>query len=123
MPIYLRTICLSIANTYDQNFNPDDPSKPSTVFDTLSPHEHRFGGIAGMNVVYYQTIPEGGLALCIRKGAGGVRAHDVDLADWGLVAGRGVQKGHEHLAHFGDPTVDAIKTLQIAIHQCVTIVI
>src|SRR3546814_864985 len=78
---YLRTICQAIANTYDQKFNPDDPSKPSTVFATLPPHEHRFGGIAGMNVVYDQTIPEGGLALCIRKGAGGVSAHTVDFAD------------------------------------------
>src|SRR3546814_19746816 len=69
-------VCSSDLNTYDQKFNPDDPSKPSTVYAPLPPHEHRFGGIAGMNVVYDQTLPEGGLALAIRKGAGGVRAHD-----------------------------------------------
>ena len=120
---YLRTICQAIANTYDQKFNPDDPAKPSTVFATLPPHEHRFGGIAGMNVVYDQTIPEGGLALCIRKGAGGTRAHDVDFADWGLVEGRGVQKGHEHLANIGDPSVDAIKALKDAVQQGCNILI
>src|SRR3546814_17385466 len=76
-----------------------------------------------MNVVYDQTIPEGGLALCIRKGAGGVRAHDVDFADWGLVEGRGVQKGHEHLANIGDPNVDAIKALKNAVQQGCNILI
>src|SRR3546814_12894961 len=76
-----------------------------------------------MNVVYDQTIPEGGLALCIRKGAGGVRAHDVDFADWGLVEGRGVQKGHEHLANIGDPNVDAIKELKNAVQQGCNILI
>jgi type IV secretion system protein VirB11 len=120
---FLRTICQAIANTYDQKFNPNDPKKPSTVFATLPPHEHRFGGIAGMNVVYDQTIPEGGIALCIRKGSGGARAHSVDFADWGLVEGRGIQKGYDHIASIGDPNVDAIKALKDAVQQGCNILI
>src|SRR3546814_18950045 len=57
------------------------------------------------------------------KGAGGVRAQYVDFADWGLVEGRGVQKGHEHLANICDPNVDAIKTLKNAVQQGCNILI
>src|SRR3546814_17172084 len=57
------------------------------------------------------------------KGAGGVRAQYVDFADWGLVEGRGVQKGHEHLANIGDPNVDAIKALKNAVQQGCNILI
>jgi type IV secretory pathway ATPase VirB11/archaellum biosynthesis ATPase len=120
---YLKTMCQAIANTYDQKFNPTDPQKPSTVFAVLPPHEHRFGGIAGMNVVYDQTLPEGGIALCIRKGAAAGRAHQVDFADWGLVEGRGIQRGYEHVAKIGDPGVDAIKALKDAVQQGCNILI
>jgi len=120
---WLLTICRAIANTYDQPFSPHDPTKPSTVFATLPPVEHRFGAIAGMNVVYDQTIPEGGVALCIRKGAGGERAREVDFSDWGLVEGRGVQKGHEHLARLSDPQQDAVQCLKDAVQQGCNILI
>lgn len=120
---YLRTVCQAIANTFDQKFSPADPTKPSTVFATLPPHEHRFGAIAGMNVVYDQTIPEGGIALCIRKGAGATRSHQVDFADWGLEEGRGVQKGYDHVAKIGNPNVNAIKALKDAVQQGCNILI
>lgn len=120
---WLKTICQAIANTYDQKFNPHDPQKPSTVFATLPPIEHRFGAIAGMNVVYDQTIPEGGIALCIRKGSGGERSHQVDFADWGLVEGKGLQNGYEHIAKLSDPKANAIQCLRDAVQQGCNILI
>ncbi|WP_162815013.1 CpaF/VirB11 family protein [Erythrobacter aureus] len=120
---FLTLICRAVANTFDQKFDPADPTRPSTVFATLPPHEHRFGAIAGMNIVYDQTIPEGGIALCIRKGAGAKRVHTVDFSDWGLVEGRGVQKGHEHIAKLSDPNEDAIRCLKDAVQQGCNILI
>ena len=120
---YLRTIVQAIANTYGQGFNPDDPKMPCTVFATLPPFEHRFGAIVGKHVVFEQTIPEGGVAICIRKGSGGARAHKVDFADWGLVEGRGVQQGFHHVEKIADGNVDAVQALKDAVSQGCNILI
>lgn len=119
---FLRHICQAVANTYNQKFNPDDPTKPCTTFATLPPHEHRFAAIAGNNVVFDQTIPEGGIALCIRKGAGAKRG-TVDFADWGLEKGRGVQEGYHHVAQIADGTKDAVQALTDAVQQGCNILI
>lgn len=120
---WLRQVCQAVANTYDQKFSPQDPTKPSTVFATLPPYEHRFAAIVGMNVVYDQTIPEGGIALCIRKGSGGARSRTVNFSDWGLEEGKGVQPGHEHVARLHDPKEDAIQCLRDAVQQGCNILI
>lgn len=114
---YLQTVCQAVANTYDQKFSPTDPTKPSTVFATLPPYDHRFAAVVGMNIVYDLTIPEGGVALCIRKGTGGARAREVNFSDWGLTEGKGLGKAHEHLARLADPNVNAIQCLRDAV-QC-----
>lgn len=120
---FLRHICQAIANSYNESFDPDNPGKPSTVFATLPPYEHRFAAVAGKNVVYDQTLPEGGIALCIRKGAAAGRAHTVDFGDWGLVEGRGVQQGFHHVAKIADGRVDAVKALKDAVQQGCNILI
>lgn len=114
---WLTRACRAVANTYDQKFSPHDPTKPSTVFATLPPKEHRFAAVVGMNVVYDQTIPEGGIALCVRKGAGGTRAREIQFSDWGLVDGKGVENvSHEPISRImSDPTVDAAKCLRDAV--------
>ncbi|WP_165356654.1 ATPase, T2SS/T4P/T4SS family [Sphingosinicella sp. BN140058] len=120
---YLRTLCQAIANTFGHKFNPDDPKKPSTVFATLPPFDHRFAAIAGNHMVYDQTLPEGGIGICIRKGAKASRSHQVEFSDWGLVEGRGVQKGHAHLPTIHDPVLDAIRALKDAVQQGCNILI
>lgn len=120
---YLRVMCTAIANTYDQPFDPNNPAKPSTIFATLPPHEHRFAAVVGTNIVYDQTLPEGGVGLCIRKGSSAYRAHKVDYGDWGLVEGRGIQQGFEHLANITDPNVDALQALKDAVQQGCNILI
>ncbi len=121
---YLRTIMQAVANTYGHPFNPDDVAKPRSVFASLAPYGHRFCGVAGAVVCYDQELPEGGVALCVRKGTGGdaVIAR-VEYADWGLVEGRGVQKGHHHIAKLADANVDAIQALRDAIQQGCNILI
>ena len=120
---FLRTICQAIANTYDQPFNPEESTLPSTVFATLPPYEHRFGAIVGKNVVFEQTLPEGGIAMCIRKGSGASRARKVDFADWGLTEGRGVQTGYDHIQQITDGNKDAIQALRDAVQQGCNILI
>lgn len=120
---YLQGVCMAIANTYNQSFSFSDPTKPCTVFATLPPYEHRFAAIVGMNVVYDQTIPEGGVAMCIRKGAGAGRPRQVEFADWGLTDGRGIQTGYHHALRIADPNVDAVKALRDAVQQGANILI
>lgn len=120
---WLRNICTAVANTFNHRFDPEVPGKPVTVFATLPPHEHRFAAIVGKNVVFDVTLPEGGVALCIRKGANAARAHQVDFADWGLVEGRGVQEGFHHVAQIADGTKDAVKALKDAVQQGCNILI
>jgi type IV secretion system protein VirB11 len=120
---YLRTICQAIANTFNKPFNPDDKTKPSTVFATLPPYEHRFAAIVGDNVVFQQTIPGGGIALCVRKGSGASKSHEVDFADWDLVSGKGIQEGYHHVAKIADAKVDAVKALKDAVQQGCNILI
>lgn len=119
---FLRHICQAVANTFNQKFNPDDPTRPCTVFATLPPYEHRFAGIAGGHVVYEQTIPEGGIALCIRKGSGAKRS-EVKLSDWGLEEGKGVQEGYHHVKAMADGKKDAIQALRDAVEQGCNILI
>lgn len=120
---FLQRICQAVANTFNQPFKPSDSSKPCTVFATLPPYEHRFGAVVGKSVVYDQTLPEGGIAMCIRKGANAGRTHQVDFADWGLVEGRGVQTGYHHVAQIADGRVDAVKALKDAVQQGCNILI
>lgn len=114
---YLLTVCRAVANAFDKSFNPDRQDKPCTVFADLPPFGHRFSAIAGHSVVYDQTMPEGGIGMCIRKGSGASRSFQVDFADWGLVEGRGVQEGHHHLKALTDGRVDAIRALKEAVQH------
>jgi type IV secretion system protein VirB11 len=121
---FLRTIMQAVANTYGQPFNPNEVSKPSSTFASLAPFGHRFGAVAGNVVCYDQPLPEGGVALCIRKGTGGdVVVHRVEYSDWGLVEGRGVQKGFNHIAKIADANTDAVQALRDAIQQGCNILI
>lgn len=116
---YLTSVCQAVANTYDQKFGPANPKLPSTVATSIPPSDHRFGAIAGMNVVYGQTMPEGGIALCIRKGAGGERSHTVQFSDWGLYEGKGLRDDLHHYRELKkkltDPKKDALKCIQEAV--------
>jgi type IV secretion system protein VirB11 len=121
---FLRNIMQAVANTYGQPFNPEDILKPCTVSASLAPNGHRFGGIAGQSVCWDQQLSEGGVAICIRKGTGGdAQVHRVEYADWGLVEGRGVQKGYHHVAQIADSDVDAVQALRDAITQGCNILI
>jgi type IV secretion system protein VirB11 len=120
---WLRNICQAVANTFNQPFDADEPGKPATIFATLPPYEHRFAAVAGKNVVFDQTLPEGGIAMAIRKGANAGRAHQVDFADWGLVEGRGVQAGFHHVAKIADGSKDAVQALKDAVQQGCNILI
>lgn len=121
---YIRTIMQAVANTYSQSFNPDEAGKPNSTFASLAPYGHRFGAVAGEVVCYDQPPPEGGVALCIRKGTGGdAVVHRVEYSDWGLVEGRGVQKGYHHIAKIADANNDAVQALRDAIQQGCNILI
>lgn len=114
---YLLNICRAVANAFNKSFNPEVQGKPCTVFADLGSSGHRFSAIAGHNVTYDQTLPEGGVAMCIRKGSNANRSYTVDFADWGLKEGQGVQEGYHHLQALTDGRVDAIKALKEAVQH------
>lgn len=120
---YLQNIAAAVANTNNELFSHTDVTKPCTVSASLPPHDHRFGAIVGKNVAYDQALPEGGFAMCIRKGAGADRAHVVNFADWGLIEGQGLKQGYHHALSITDPNINAIKALRDAVQQGANILI
>ena len=120
---YLTTVSRAIANAFDKKFDPNDPSKPCTIFQSLPPFDHRFAAIVGNSVTYDQSTPEGGVALCIRKGAKASRSFNVSFADYGLIEGEGVKDAYHQIKQITDGHVDAIKALKDSVENGCNIII
>ena len=112
---YLSIMARAVANAYGHPYDPNDPSKPCTIFESLPPSEHRLAAIVGRHVVYEQSLPEGGFAMCIRKGANAARTHRVEYSDWGLNEGEGVKEGFHDFKEITSGKIDAVRALREAV--------
>ena len=83
---YLSDIMNIVANSYEVPFDPE--TGIPVVYATL-PGDERFSGILGKNVLYDNEDLEGGVAIAIRTKKHSV---DFDFKDYGLVAGKNLQK-------------------------------
>lgn len=84
---YLERVCKVVANSNELLFGPGAGHTP-VVYASL-PGGHRFSAAMYKNIVYAESTPKGGVAMCIRQAPRGDNI--ISYEDYGLVEGSRVR--------------------------------
>lgn len=109
---YLERVCKVVANTNNQIFG-EGPGQMPTVYSAL-PGGHRFSALMYKNVVYSESTPRGGIAMCIRQAPRGDQT--ISYEAYGLHEGVRVQMP-DRFKDRQDTSRDDLEKLKTAINE------